>query len=98
MLLAPFSASGCELAPAPGRSSLRAADRASAPPDPGGSHLGWLGLWALCGALGWSALALLHGYPGHSLSFWLLGAPLIDLAWLLLRRVRATRRSNRARQ
>lgn len=98
MLLAPFPTSVCQLAPVARRSSLSAADSVSARPQPDGSYMGWLGLWALCGALGWAALALLHGYPGHSTSFWLLGAPLIDLAWLLLRRVRITPGRSRGRR
>ncbi len=98
MLVAPFPTSACPLAPVARRSLPNAADRVSPLPQPDGSCMGWLGLWALCGALGWSALALLHGYPGHSMSFWLLGAPLIDLAWLLLRRWRPTRRRNRGWQ
>ena len=50
--------------------------------DPG--LLPWLLLWVLAGALG---LCLLPGLRGNALSgltlpFWLLGAPLLDIAWL----------------
>lgn len=48
----------------------------------------WLLLWALAGAL---ALCLLPGLRGNALSgfslpFWLIGAPLLDTAWLTRKR------------
>jgi hypothetical protein len=68
--------------------------------------LPWLLLWAIAGALG---LCLLPGLRGNALSgltlpFWLVGAPLLDVAWLTrarwlsaLRGRAGSRRSRRPR-
>lgn len=73
---------------APSRASLACAPRPAAPraaPFALPGLLGWLG----CGSL---ALALLPASParlelGATLPFWLVGAPLLNLAWLLRRPV-----------
>lgn len=71
MLLAPFT-------------SIESPARRRAMRNTGPGLLPWLLLWALAGALGLCLLPALRGnaLSGLTLPFWLVGAPLLDIAWL----------------
>ena len=62
--------------------------RANKPPCKSPVVPGWLIVWALAGALSLCCFPALRsdGLGGLSVPFWLVGAPVLDIAWVLRRR------------
>jgi len=74
MLLAPFALTDSSLNPRTMR----------VPPSPSRAIPAWLVGWAVAGALALICFPSLRGgaFAGATVPFWLLGAPLIDMAWI----------------
>ncbi|WP_440224941.1 hypothetical protein ACQQ2N_06790 [Dokdonella sp. MW10] len=96
MLLAPFTLADVPATRSP-RRTRRAAAKATVPAV---RVPAWLVAWAVVGALLLAFVPATRGggFGGATLPFWLLGAPLVDIAWLTRRRWLAVLRAALARR